>query len=29
VSGSQESIFEAPQQTTPDDILISQAGDQP
>ena len=29
VSGSQESIFEAPQQTTPDDILISQAGDNP
>lgn len=29
VNGSQESIFEAPQQTTPDDILISQAGDHP
>lgn len=29
VNGSQESIFEAPQQTTPDDILISQAGDNP
>jgi hypothetical protein len=29
VNGSQESIFEAPQQTTPDDILISQAGDKP
>jgi hypothetical protein len=28
-NGSQESIFEAPQQTTPDDILISQAGDNP
>jgi len=28
-NGSQESIFEAPQQTTPDDILISQAGDHP
>jgi hypothetical protein len=27
--GSQESIFEAPQQTTPDDILISMAGDNP
>lgn len=26
-NGSQESIFEAPQPTTPDDILISQAGD--
>lgn len=26
-SGSQESIFEAPQQTTPDDILGSRAGD--
>ena len=29
VSASQESIFEAPQQTTPDDILTSQAGDKP
>ena len=29
VGGSQESLFEAPQQTTPDDILISQAGDNP
>ena len=29
VNGSQESIFEVPQQTTPDDILISQAGDNP
>ena len=29
VNGSQESIFEAPQQSTPDDILISQAGDKP
>jgi hypothetical protein len=28
-NGSQESIFEAPPQTTPDDILISQAGDHP
>ena len=29
-SGSQESIFEAPQQTTPpDDILIGMAGDNP
>lgn len=29
VNGSQESIFDAPQQSTPDDILISQAGDNP
>ena len=29
VNGSQESIFEAPPLTTPDDILISQAGDKP
>ncbi len=29
VSGSQESMFEAPQQTTPDDILTSPAGDKP
>lgn len=29
VNGSQESIFEAPQQPAPDDILISQAGDHP
>ena len=29
VNGSQESIFEAPQQTAPDDVLISQAGDTP
>jgi len=28
-SGSQESIFEAPQPTTPDDILVSKAGDNP
>jgi hypothetical protein len=28
-SGSQESIFEAPQQTFPDDILVSMAGDKP
>jgi len=28
-SGSQESIFEVPQQTTPDDILVSRAGDNP
>jgi len=28
-TGSQESIFEAPQQPTPDDILISRAGDNP
>jgi len=28
-SGAQESIFEAPQQTTPDDILVSRAGDNP
>ncbi len=28
-SGSQESIFEAPQQPTPDDILVSRAGDTP
>ncbi|PYT82896.1 MAG: hypothetical protein DMG40_04530 [Acidobacteria bacterium] len=28
-SGSQESIFEAPQQTAPDDILVSQVGDRP
>jgi len=28
-SGPQESIFEAPQQTTPDDILVSRAGDNP
>jgi hypothetical protein len=28
-NGSQESIFEAPQQTSPDDILISMAGDNP
>ena len=26
-TGSQESIFETPQQTTPDDILVSRAGD--
>lgn len=25
----QESIFEAPQQTTPDDVLVSMAGDKP
>ena len=29
VYGSQESIFEAPQQSAPDDVLISQAGDTP
>jgi len=29
VSGLQESIFEAPQQAAPDDILTSQAGDRP
>ena len=29
VNGSQESIFEAPLQTAPDDVLISQAGDTP
>lgn len=28
-SDSQESIFESPQQTTPDDILVSKAGDNP
>jgi hypothetical protein len=28
-TGSQESIFEAPQQTTPDDVLVSMAGDHP
>ncbi len=28
-TGSQESIFEAPQQTTPDDVLVSMAGDRP
>jgi hypothetical protein len=28
-SGSQESIFEAPQQAPPDDILVSRAGDNP
>lgn len=28
-SGPQESIFEAPQQAAPDDILISMAGDHP
>jgi hypothetical protein len=28
-SGSQESIFEAPQQTPPDDILVSMVGDKP
>ena len=28
-TGSQESIFEAPQQSSPDDILISMAGDNP
>lgn len=28
-SGSQESIFESPQQTAPDDILVSRAGDNP
>ena len=27
--GSQESIFEAPQQAPPDDILVSRAGDNP
>lgn len=28
-TGSQESIFEVPQQTTPDDVLVSMAGDHP
>lgn len=28
-SGSQESIFEGPQQSPPDDILVSRAGDRP
>ena len=28
-TGSQESIFEAPQQTTPDDVLVSMASDHP
>lgn len=28
-AGSQESIFEAPQQTTPDDVLVSLAGEHP
>lgn len=28
-TGSQESIFEAPQQTTPDDVLVSMSGDHP
>jgi hypothetical protein len=28
-AGSQESIFEIPQQTTPDDVLVSMAGDRP
>jgi hypothetical protein len=29
LNGSQESIFEVPQQTTPDDVLVSMAGDTP
>jgi len=29
VPGGQESIFEAPQQPTPDDVLVSMAGDHP
>jgi|SRR5690242_1933700 hypothetical protein len=28
-AGSPESIFEVPQQTTPDDVLVSMAGDHP